>query len=1345
MKQLPLNRSSPQIPLTFFIMKLLPLPFVFLFIFSTLSAQKEDFFYKKLDCDQGRVMCFDSDGNLWIGTLKAQQPLLLKMSPDGSLLETVRIASGAGRVNLLTDMSFDSEGMIVACGTAEPLTGSDIEASFAFRYNPRTQTMLWSRKVADSYYFANGIVEKGRGGDFLVYGSKLTNTSTITSVVHIDRVTGLADTSLSRNYYVGNSEDIAAGLYHKGNFYTIGKNDQSYLYTITVERYLRQSLIKYDSTGKPVWNLLGSAPLNQQSFLRGRDMLIENDTIVSIVSGDDEQYTKTNAYIFLQKTSLDGQSIWLKKFDIPENLERAQDIVAVPDGYVILCHGTKNNVFYFKTDKNGNFLWGQSIVTGSQPNEYLNKPQSRILSNANAIFMLLNDGAQTVLVKTDHFGNIPDCDRIKPLNVISLPLKLNTMQRNVPFIVEPSQGIALNVSGTIPSPPVINITTACKTNNAEPFDACKPLTFFKELAFTSSARTWLSSTCLNKDGFIYAAGQHDNSPSISKINTDGKAIWSRKLSPESNEATRISQIIADTNGLIVGSGRLGNRLWAFRYSPEKDSMYWSSTFDGALYDGGGVMEKTPGGNFIFYQNHRPDTAIAYADVIELDRVTGKQVVGIARRYQRPDELSIQAMTSQGNELYAIGEAISGSNATERTLIQGISKEFGPVLWAKLGLTDTTGNGRFYGLDIESDASGIIALSVGNSSSNASNAPRSVFLQKMTLSGDVVWAKSYNVDLSEAELARINGAYIIIGKTAPGKMVILKTDLNGNLLIAKELTYSNANIGVYFGKSKNHIIALDKQIIVLHYLSNAGFEKGIFLKMDNNLDIAEGCNLLQPLAVTSSIIVAPKSLGTSVAVPFVPNTKFSTQQAKFNSNKLIIKQLCPTPLPIPDLQLGDNSYAKCPETNKTFTAQSGFVSYLWQDGSTKADFVVKNPGLIWVETTDQCGEKQRDSVNISFLPNPKDTQDIFFYPGTFVKIDGKDYGDEATVTASKPNPVGCDSIITYNLKYIITKLELKCPSNLTVTMPPGAVNTIVNYNSPSTQNECPTSGIVYKLLKGKASGASFAMGVTEVCYQAENRCGTKDTCCFNITVQGLEPACESKTANSCLKFELVSIQFDAINQRRYRFRVTNNCESPMNYTAMQLPNGITAVSPKQNSTYTGNTGLVYEVRNPNNTPFYSIRFKTQVPSAGISLGQYETFDYSLPQQSAPGFIKIMARLEDGTTGEVQFSTNACPVKPWPGNQNRESDQFATAITTANLVYPNPSSGQLWLDLLPWHGEQLQITIFNALGQVVMDKMHVADEAGLNLALPEHLANGLYYLNVRSKQQGLTTTRFVLERG
>jgi hypothetical protein len=371
--------------------------------------------------------------------------------------------------------------------------------------------------------------------------------------------------------------------------------------------------------------------------------------------------------------------------------------------------------------------------------------------------------------------------------------------------------------------------------------------------------------------------------------------------------------------------------------------------------------------------------------------------------------------------------------------------------------------------------------------------------------------------------------------------------------------------------------------------------------------------------------------------------------------------------------------------------------------------------------------------------------VFFYPGTFVKIDGKDYGDEGTVTATKPNPSGCDSIITYNLKYIIAKLDVKCPANLTVTLPPGANTMVVNYNSPSTQNECPTSGIVYKLLKGKPSGGTFALGLTEVCYQAESRCGIKDTCCFTVTVQGLEPACDTKTANSCLKFELVSIQFDAVSQRRYRFRVTNNCESPLISVAMQLPNGITAVTPKQNSVYTGSSGLLYDVRNPNNTPFYSIRFRTQIPNAGIALGQYETFDYSLPQQSAPGFIKIMARLDDGTTGEVQFSTNACPVKPWQGNKNRESDEQTDVLSATTLLYPNPSTGQLWVDMLPWLGEEVQISVLNALGQVVLDRSSTATHEPLNLVLPESLANGLYYLNIRSSRQGLSTLRFVLEKG
>jgi len=73
----------------------------------------------------------------------------------------------------------------------------------------------------------------------------------------------------------------------------------------------------------------------------------------------------------------------------------------------------------------------------------------------------------------------------------------------------------------------------------------------------------------------------------------------------------------------------------------------------------------------------------------------------------------------------------------------------------------------------------------------------------------------------------------------------------------------------------------------------------------------------------------------------------------------------------------------------------------------------------------------------------------------------------------------------------------------------------------------------------------------------------------------------------MRFELLSIPLDSINQRRFRIRATNLCALELDYVVIQLPNGLVAVTPKNAAIYIYKaigSGNSYTVRNPNASPF-----------------------------------------------------------------------------------------------------------------------------------------------------------------
>ena len=272
-----------------------------------------------------------------------------------------------------------------------------------------------------------------------------------------------------------------------------------------------------------------------------------------------------------------------------------------------------------------------------------------------------------------------------------------------------------------------------------------------------------------------------------------------------------------------------------------------------------------------------------------------------------------------------------------------------------------------------------------------------------------------------------------------------------------------------------------------------------------------------------------------------------------------------------------------------------------------------------------------------------------------------------------------------------------------------------------------------------------MGLTNVCYEAQNTCGNVESCCFTITVQDPPAPCDIKNIG-CMRFELLDIRLDSINQPRFRIRATNFCASEVNYVLSELPPGVIAVTPQEGSIYTApNTGNTYLVRNPNASPFYSVRYRSITP--GLKNGQADVFEHRLPQQSFPNnYIHMFAKLKDGQGFEAYLNTFNCPVQPWAGEKSvAEMDQRDVAmLSPAVSLHPNPSSGYLLVDMQAWVGQKTQLRLINALGQVVLNQGYVIDNEWLELDLAPALSNGLYYLVLQPEGGPIATARFVLER-
>ncbi|MBL7775709.1 MAG: hypothetical protein JNK89_06875, partial [Saprospiraceae bacterium] len=757
---------------------------------ASLSAQPNQYFFKKLSADAASTACFDPDSNLWIGATRGPQPLLLKLSREGILLDQVQLNLPYGNGNWCSELLFDSDGMLVGCGTLSPAVGGTHEASFAFRYDPVARELLWHRILQRTFFFASGILEKAPGGPFLVYGSNFDLRSTADALL-LDRETGEADPGFNFNYRVGLEEYWYGAVLHQGELYATGKND---LGSFVINEYMRQGIWRIAADGAPVWALLCTVPDNQRANLIGLDLLVENDTIVSLSRGNETTVLlpgAQNTNLFLQKTTLDGALVWAKKLDVSDfgyESETGFDLIAVADGYVIYggSRGGFERDFLIKTDKNGKVLWAQGLRAIGFAEGY-SKTQSRLLSDGRALYVVTqfreNNKQYAALVKTDLNGNISGCDRLFPLFAREIPLA-NPFFSKKNFLRSASTLVSDETPAEILPAAAQNLEQYCSAADVAP-DPCRPGTFLQRLDSAVQLRCLAASP----SGALYAAGQGAGDGLLAGFDTSGALIWTYRLAGEPGDQLRITSLLVDADQWLAGCGLLTDPAgqsspFAFRFRPDSAQLLWANQAPGLAGGPGGLVEMSPGGNFLLYRNLRLPDGRQVPETVQFDRATGAVVPLSGRRYDFDSGNQVfGSLLALGPFLYAVGQ--NERLGRPQLALTRLNSNFGGLNWARLNLPDTaaqafSGGGGSLCLDNNQPVYAYTGGSGGVS--------RRLFLQKTSGLGDIIWLRYWEIlNVSELDvLALPTGGFIVLAKSGPAFYTLLRTDLNGNLLVAKTL-------------------------------------------------------------------------------------------------------------------------------------------------------------------------------------------------------------------------------------------------------------------------------------------------------------------------------------------------------------------------------------------------------------------------------------------------------------------------------------------------------------------------------------------------------------------------------
>ena len=323
------------------------------------------------------------DGSYYAGGWRNNQTLLIKFSPDGTMLWS-RQFHCSQRNDRLQDFLVDSDGNIAGVGNAE--TATLVFNGYAFRYDPVADVLLWVKEESQSERsrFTN-IQELGPGGNYLIGGVYPTGTSSSDPdfdpvLLEMGRNTGdLLSNNWNQAFDLDKNEELRSVRRHGNFIYAVGRTESA-----PNPNSLRSAVIyRADLNGSPSDLRKIIVPSIGIPSLEATDIAFDGDSLVIALQGRfDTSSLLLTQQVALVKVAPDGQVLWLQKYTI-ENQNAStfniviQSLLAGDDGYYIATRE-----MLLKTDKNGKFQWARHTYGRHDVGHNL------IAQNGNAVFLV---------------------------------------------------------------------------------------------------------------------------------------------------------------------------------------------------------------------------------------------------------------------------------------------------------------------------------------------------------------------------------------------------------------------------------------------------------------------------------------------------------------------------------------------------------------------------------------------------------------------------------------------------------------------------------------------------------------------------------------------------------------------------------------------------------------------------------------------------------------------------------------------------------------------------------------------------------------------------------------------
>ena len=710
----------------------------------------------------------ESNGNTLIGGGNGQESLLIEVDGSGNVLWE-RVFNVIPGVEFIRTMFIDNQGFLVV-GGRDDLVQPDYH--YIGKYDLNSQSWVWLRTWQSNYYpRIDGIFQKPANDNYIAYGL-VEAVGNDQYILELDQATGAplwqkqfnfggTTDHLTEHTIVGNSVYFGGAVRYAG-----GGLDK-----------IRAAILKTDFNGNMDWERQYFNNPNQTARTYVVDLAWEGDTIIALGRGSFTGSNLSTASAHLFKTDLDGNLLWGRSYLIGGGTDVfSTQLLPLPDGYVLQGTYKKNGIdeiFFIRTDKSGNVIWGKGV--GNTGADWSTSAFVRL----NSIFFTGRTDAVDVGGNTDiFFGRIPldaanqndSCSWLHDLYVSASYIQYNydptiTLTETNPVNVWQSQTV-----GGEPTTSDIQDVPGCACVDTTP---CAT-TFVKQLGDLGPE---LGQRIIPEPGGGFLlGGRIGDSSMVALLDADAHPIWERTIKGTPLENEHITDLLIDSDQFLIGTGTAISAInttanFVFKYDYQNDVLIWLWQTDTTSFPSGrflSIQEIAPGGNYLVAGQTSPNnTPGAGCDgvLMALDRNTGNQVW--INNYHLGSCETFSKILVHANTIYATGRYNFAGGGTNK-MRPGISQLDlnGNELWSRLYLVDvaTNFNARLYSVDLVVD-NGLVIPSFGDmNGTSATDVELQLF--KTDYTGNVLWAKVFDIPGGNSErffrLLNLPDGYLALG-------------------------------------------------------------------------------------------------------------------------------------------------------------------------------------------------------------------------------------------------------------------------------------------------------------------------------------------------------------------------------------------------------------------------------------------------------------------------------------------------------------------------------------------------------------------------------------------------------